>query len=311
MRPHPTPGLVAAQKRNQEWRGIFAIEVARHPPLERRAAHRSPLHQPSAHGATSQTWTADTRGTVDPASASAVAAGWPKSGTDHTPQSAGSAETEHARGVCYISTFTNAAGTGDPAPPARHTRTPGAHSDATRVVRAAGDTTPRATADRSTTAWDLPRPTATVIAARNGMKIPPPSACGQHLQRSTLRAIRRGEFINLSLLLPHPPQLDPDRTGRVPLATTDMGRQPQRRTNLQITNLDTWLQAWSRYLLATVHYHPRKAIQMIAYQDRIVAAAERYHFEGLYNYDRAFRLKLSHNPSLCWDSLDQELWALW
>ena len=139
----------------------------------------------------------------------------------------------------------------------------------------------------------------------------PPSACGQPLQRSTLRAIRRDEFINLSLLLTHPPQLDPDLTGRVPLATTDMGRQPQRRTSLQITNLDTWLRAWSRYLLATVHYHPRKAIQMIAYQDRIVAAAERYHFEGLYNYDRAFRLKLSHNPSLRWDSLDQELWALW
>ena len=36
---------------------------------------------------------------------------------------------------------------------------------------------------------------------------------------------------------------------------------------------------------------------MIAYQDRIVAAAEQYHFEGLYNYDRAFRLLLSHNPS--------------
>ena len=53
-----------------------------------------------------------------------------------------------------------------------------------------------------------------------------------------------------------------------------------------------------RYLLATVHYHPDKAIQMIAYQDRIVAAAERYHLEGLYNYDRAFRLQLSHNPSL-------------
>ena len=47
---------------------------------------------------------------------------------------------------------------------------------------------------------------------------------------------------------------------------------------------------------------------MIAYQDRIVVAAERCH---LYNYDRAFRLKLSHNPSLRWDSLDQELWALW
>jgi len=36
---------------------------------------------------------------------------------------------------------------------------------------------------------------------------------------------------------------------------------------------------------------------MIAYQDRIVVAAERCHLYR-YNYDRAFRLKLSHNPSL-------------
>ena len=36
---------------------------------------------------------------------------------------------------------------------------------------------------------------------------------------------------------------------------------------------------------------------MIAYQDRIVVAAEQCHLYR-YNYDRAFRLKLSHNPSL-------------
>ena len=150
------------------------IEVASHLPLERHAAHRSPLHQPSALGARSQTQTANTRGTIDPASTSAVAAGRPRSSTNHIPQSTGSAETEHAR---YISTFTNTAKTGDPAPPTCHTHMPRAPSDTACVIRAADSTTPCGTTGRSTTAWDphhhhLHHPTATAIASRNGMKIP-------------------------------------------------------------------------------------------------------------------------------------------
>ena len=64
--------------------------------------------------------------------------------------------------------------------------------------------------------------------------------------------------------------------------------------------------SWQQYTTT-----PARITQMIANQDCIVVTAERYHFEALYNYDRAFRLKLRHDPSLCWDSVDQELWALW
>lgn len=48
---------------------------------------------------------------------------------------------------------------------------------------------------------------------------------------------------------------------------------------------------------------------MIQYQDRIITAAERYSFEGWYNYDKAFCLKLSQDPSQWWDCLDADLWS--
>lgn len=35
------------------------------------------------------------------------------------------------------------------------------------------------------------------------------------------------------------------------------------------------------------------------------------HYDGLYSYNRDFQLKLSNDPSIRWDSLDQELWTLW
>ena len=64
----------------------------------------------------------------------------------------------------YTSIFTNATKTADPDFPTHHTSMPGIHTDATHVIRAAGDTIPHATAGHH-----LHPPTGTV--ARNGIKI--------------------------------------------------------------------------------------------------------------------------------------------
>ena len=166
-----------------------------------------------------------------------------------------------------------------------------------------------------------PSPPAVSTSNSDTEDEPPPSACGQPLPLSILRRIRRGEFVNLSLLLPHPPHLDPDhKNSRLSVATMEALRyhfpQPQqqqqrRPVHQQITNLESWLRAWSRYLHATVHYFPRKAVQMIAYQDTIISAAERYQFDGLYSYDRAFWAKLAHDPTTRWDTVDDQLWSIW
>ena len=168
-----------------------------------------------------------------------------------------------------------------------------------------------------------PSPTPLSTSGSDTDEEPPPSACGQPLPPSILRKIRRGEFVNLSLLLPHPPHLDPDhKNSRLSVATMEALRyhfpqpqqqqQQQRRPgHQQITNLESWLRAWSRYLYAVIHYFPRKAVQMIAYQDIIISSAERYQFEGLYSYDRAFRAKLAHDHTIRWDTVDDHLWSMW
>ena len=145
----------------------------------------------------------------------------------------------------------------------------------------------------------------------------PPSSCGQPLRPSLLRRIRRGEYVNFAHLLPSPPGVDPDRsryTRRSRSPSPARGGSHTREPQIplpKITNIDSWLRAWTRYLLAVTHYYPAKAVQMIKYQDRIITAAERFSVDGWYSYDKAFRLKLSHDPSLRWDHLDGDLWAFW
>ena len=145
----------------------------------------------------------------------------------------------------------------------------------------------------------------------------PPSSCGQPLRPSLLRRIRRGEYVNFAHLLPSPPGVDPDhsrytRRSRSPSPARGGSHTREPQIPLpKITNIDSWLRAWTRYLLAVTHYGPAKAVQMIKYQDRIITAAERFSVDGWYSYDKAFRLKLSHDPSLRWDHLDGDLWAFW
>ena len=136
-------------------------------------------------------------------------------------------------------------------------------------------------------------------------------------------ALHSGPFDEVSSLISlssshTPPHLDPDRRGNSIIQnSSDPSRLSlqqlfqQRRPTQQINSLEIWLRAWSRFLRAMVHYFPQKAVQMIAYQDCIIAAAERYHFEGLYSYDRAFRMAIAHNPSIRWDSFDEQLWSVW
>ena len=122
--------------------------------------------------------------------------------------------------------------------------------------------------------------------------------------------------INLSLLLPSLPGLDPDATHRKsprsssPVTDRDITRSQESKATLpKVTNLDSWLCTWSRYLLTVIHFFPQNAREVIQYQDRIITVAERYSFEGWYNYDKAFRLKLSQDPSQQWDCLDADLWS--
>ena len=147
----------------------------------------------------------------------------------------------------------------------------------------------------------------------------PPSSCGQPIRPSLLRRIRRGEYVDLAHLLPSPPGLDSDRRRRSRWSRSPSPSRPNPSNHTRehqgscpkITNIELWLRAWSRYLLAVSHYYPAKALQMIKYQDHIITAAERYSVDGWYSYDKAFRLKLSHDPSLRWDRLDGNLWAFW
>ena len=120
------------------------------------------------------------------------------------------------------------------------------------------------------------------------------------IPRKTQSAIERGEFVDLSMLL----------SEHLTMAGHSNKIKKSARTRL-ITNLETWLEAWSLYATVLATAKPRIAPDLFRYQSFITRASCRFQPYAWLQYDSQFRLKLAANPSLCWTATDPELTATW
>ena len=80
---------------------------------------------------------------------------------------------------------------------------------------------------------------------------------------------------------------------------------PRRR----VTELPTWLEAWTIYAAARVSYDPEQAAELLAYQGLILAAARQYSFSAVLDYDVSFRQLAATNRNLRWDRRDIDLFT--
>ena len=124
---------------------------------------------------------------------------------------------------------------------------------------------------------------------------------GVPLSRSLRRKIRRGEFIDFSVLL-----------GNTLVAGGERLTSHSRRKPLApISSLESWLQAWSIFAEVLSAAKPHLASHLFKYQAFIVRSSQRFHQHAWLQYDMQFRLKLAANPSGLWSTMDTELVATW
>ena len=148
------------------------------------------------------------------------------------------------------------------------------------------------------------------------------------LSSRTTEAIIRGEFISFSLLLAelaagspafsaHSLDVAFDRdladetfslaqdrdSGSFNLIRTSSSAKPR------VTDLHSWLQAWTAYLIVRSTASPDLTSQLLAYQRTIVEAAAMYRPAAWLNYDVAFRRQASANSSTRWDAIALDLWT--
>ena len=134
----------------------------------------------------------------------------------------------------------------------------------------------------------------------------------------TVDRISRGEYIDLSDLLPEALGLSPS-AAPLQLQLGDRGAVVQvlpdsatssSRAKRHVHDFATWMEAWTAYLFVVLSAAPSRAPELVAYQAIITDANRKFHPDGWLAYDRQFRSAASLNKTLRWDVVEPTLWQL-
>ena len=135
------------------------------------------------------------------------------------------------------------------------------------------------------------------------------------LDRTLEDKILRGEYIDFSLLLPdsiaHPQapsfqlRFDESLPGSLGSPLT-MIRKRKPITD----SFHKWLDAYTTYMLTLVSHYPRRAIELLKYQQIISRAESKFRGLTWLSYDEQFRRRAAQDLSLNWGLVDLELWTV-
>ena len=127
--------------------------------------------------------------------------------------------------------------------------------------------------------------------------------------------ILRGEYVDFTLLLPdsiaHP------QSPEVRLRVEDLSPGSQtapitmvRKQKPVIDNFHKWLDAYTSYMLVIVSAYPRRALELLKYQQIISKAVSQFKGLAWLTYDEQFRCSAAYDLTLSWDLVDMELWTV-
>ncbi len=94
-------------------------------------------------------------------------------------------------------------------------------------------------------------------------------------------------------------QMLPSSSGEQQLSVT-----PSRRSQIKITSILSWLEAWTTFWRIKVHLHPHLTLDLLTYQYQIITFNKSYSFDDWYKYDIAFRMNTALDHSLSWNRTD-------
>ena len=127
--------------------------------------------------------------------------------------------------------------------------------------------------------------------------------------------ILHGEYVDLALLLPE--NLYQSQAPEIQLRLDDSSSGPMgspvtmvRKRKPDIDSFQKWLEAYMVYMLVIVTAYPRRALELIKYQQIISRAVTKFIGLAWLLYDQQFCCRASSNLSLQWDKVDLELWTV-
>ena len=142
-----------------------------------------------------------------------------------------------------------------------------------------------------------------------------PLGLHRHLDKSLEDKILRGEYIDFSLLLPdsitHPqaPALQLRCDESFP-GSLGYPINMIRKRNPIVDSFHKWLDAYTTYMIAIVSHYPRRALELLQYQQIISRAESKFRGLTWLSYDVQFRCRAAHDLNLNWGSVDLELWTV-
>ena len=83
-----------------------------------------------------------------------------------------------------------------------------------------------------------------------------------------------------------------------------------RKRKPDIDSFQKWLEAYMVYMLVIVTAYPRRALELIKYQQIISCAVTKFTGLAWLSYDQQFCCRASSNLSLQLDKVDLELWTV-
>ena len=117
-------------------------------------------------------------------------------------------------------------------------------------------------------------------------------------------AIVSGEFIDFALLLED--HVDPDAPSFSVIADQLVIRPAKRRK--EITDILSWMQAFSVYTLVLTSYWPARIADLLKYQLLIMRTAQQFAGSTWLSYDRAFRRQAAAYRLTDWSVMNAELY---
>ena len=142
-----------------------------------------------------------------------------------------------------------------------------------------------------------------------------PLGLSRPVDRNMEDKILRGEYVDLALLLPD--NLYQSQAPDIQLRLDDSSAGPMgspvtmvRKRKPVIDSFQKWLEAYMVYMLVIVTAYPRRALELIKYQQIISRAVTKFKGLAWLSYDQQFRRRASSNLSLQWDKVDLELWTV-
>ena len=130
-------------------------------------------------------------------------------------------------------------------------------------------------------------------------------SCAPPLSGHLQDRIKQGKYVNFDKLLlpPHTPPL---------FAGSHKSSKKRKLDKRQVTDLNSWLEAWNRYATCRIASDPTMALELVKYQTVVALLFSRYLAPSVIEYDRLFRQAAARDRAMRWDSPKEDIyvWAL-